>query len=233
MPERRRRRSARCSGTGDWPGGSVTLALATEAEISARHLCFLETGTRSPQPRDGPAPRQRARHPAEWSANTLLLGAGYAPVYGERKLDCRRARARPSGAVVRPASAGAVPAIVVDGGWNIVMRNEAAGRIFGLSWGPWSSDPERRAMPCITSVTPRAASIHRQLGRVRRPPDPGDSPRGVPAVPTWPRAACAMSCSPTRACRPAGGSPTRGPRCRRCSPCGSRRTAWRWPSSRP
>ena len=64
--------------------------------------------------------------------NTLLLGAGYAPAYGERQLDASELAhvRRALSFVLRQQEP--FPAIVVDAGWNIIMRNEAAGRIFGL-----------------------------------------------------------------------------------------------------
>ena len=110
------------------------LALATEAEISARHLCFLETGRAHPSREMVQLLASVLDIPLS-ERNTLLLGAGYAPVYGERKLDAAEL------AHVRRALSFVLhqqepfPAIVVDGGWNIVMRNEAAGRIFGLFLG--------------------------------------------------------------------------------------------------
>jgi transcriptional regulator with XRE-family HTH domain len=107
------------------------LALATEAEISARHLCFLETGRAHPS-------REMVQLLASvldvplGERNTLLLGAGYAPAYGERKLDASELAhvRRALSFVLRQQEP--FPAIVVDGGWNIVMRNAAAGRLFGL-----------------------------------------------------------------------------------------------------
>lgn len=73
--------------------------------------------------------------------NALLLAAGYAPAYGERDLDT------PELEHVRRALAFVLrqhepfPALVVDGGWDIVMANDAAGRIFGLFRGPVSLTP--------------------------------------------------------------------------------------------
>src|SRR5262247_965152 len=62
------------------------LELACEADISTRHLSFMETGRSSPS-------RDMVLHLAErleiplCERNVLLLAAGYAPVYGERSLD--------------------------------------------------------------------------------------------------------------------------------------------------
>src|SRR5579872_7318162 len=62
------------------------LDLALEAEISARHLSFLETGRSTPS-------RDMILHLAEQleipvrERNVLLVSAGYAPVFPERGLD--------------------------------------------------------------------------------------------------------------------------------------------------
>lgn len=98
------------------------LALALQAEISTRHLSFVETGRSLPS-------REMVLHLAEQLAlplrerNHLLLAAGYAPVYTERALD-----APPLAAVraaVRQVLAGhePYPAVVVDRGWNLVEAN--------------------------------------------------------------------------------------------------------------
>jgi hypothetical protein len=74
--------------------------------------------------------------------NTLLLGAGYAPAYGERTLEASEVAhvRRALSFVLRQQEP--FPAIVVDGGWNVVMRNEAAGRIFGLFMDGATLGPE-------------------------------------------------------------------------------------------
>src|SRR3954447_20671573 len=62
------------------------LDLAVEAEVSARHLSFVETGRSKPS-------RELVVHLAEHldvplrERNALLLAAGYAPAYRESALD--------------------------------------------------------------------------------------------------------------------------------------------------
>src|SRR5262249_44761375 len=62
------------------------LDLACEAEISARHLSFLETGRSQPS-------REMVLHLAEQlqiplrERNSLLIAAGYAPIFTEKNLD--------------------------------------------------------------------------------------------------------------------------------------------------
>jgi transcriptional regulator with XRE-family HTH domain len=107
------------------------LALATEAEISGRHLSFLETGRAHPSRKmvrllatvlDVPLSEQ----------NAMYVAAGFAPIFGERELsapDLEHVR-RALEFILRQQEP--FPAIVVDGQWDIVMRNKAADRMFGL-----------------------------------------------------------------------------------------------------
>ena len=107
------------------------LTLATEAEVSARHLCFLETGRAQPS-REMIQLLAGVLDVSLADRNAMLLAAGYAPAYGQRDLDA------PEVAHVRRAFEFILqrqepyPAIVVDGAWTIVMSNAAAGRIFGF-----------------------------------------------------------------------------------------------------
>jgi transcriptional regulator with XRE-family HTH domain len=107
------------------------LALATEAEISSRHLSFLETSRARPS-REMVQLLARALDIPLSEQNSLLVAAGYAPIYGERELSA------PDLEYVRRAlefmlrQQEPFPAIVMDGRWNIVMQNGATQRMFGL-----------------------------------------------------------------------------------------------------
>ena len=111
------------------------LQLAMEAGISARHLSFLETGRAQPSREMVQLLAGRLDVPLA-ERNTLLVGAGYAPIYGERSLEA------PELAHVRRALEFTLrqqepyPALVLDGFHNIVMRNEASRRIFEVFRGP-------------------------------------------------------------------------------------------------
>jgi transcriptional regulator with XRE-family HTH domain len=102
------------------------LELAIEADISTRHLSFVETGRARPS-------REMVLHLAEVlevplrERNRLLLAAGFAPSYTERALGS------PDMAPIRAALdtilAGyhPFPALVVDRGWHLVAANTAVG----------------------------------------------------------------------------------------------------------
>src|SRR5689334_2515372 len=101
------------------------LDLAVEAEVSTRHLSFVETGRSRPS-------RELVLHLAEHldvplrERNALLLAAGYAPIYGETPLDS--AEMTPVRDAVNKILAGhePFPAVVVDRRWNLVSANRPA-----------------------------------------------------------------------------------------------------------
>jgi transcriptional regulator with XRE-family HTH domain len=119
------------------------LALAVEAEISARHLCFLETGRAQPS-REMVHLLAGALELSLGDRNAMLLAAGYAPAYAERSLQAPEMDhvRRALGFILRQQEP--YPAIVVDGEWNTVLRNDAATRIFGLFLGPSPPGPALR-----------------------------------------------------------------------------------------
>lgn len=104
------------------------LDLALDADISARHLSFVETGRSRPS-------RDMIMRLAERLAiplrhrNALLLGAGFAPAYRERPLD-DPALVQARQAVERILQAHEpFPALAVDRHWTMLAHNEAAGRL--------------------------------------------------------------------------------------------------------
>ena len=101
------------------------LDLAIAAEVSPRHLSFVETGRSKPS-------RELLLHLAEHlevplrERNHLLLAAGYAPVHAETPLDA--APMGPVRAALDQILAGhePYPAVVVDQRWDLVTANAPA-----------------------------------------------------------------------------------------------------------
>jgi transcriptional regulator with XRE-family HTH domain len=106
------------------------LALAVDAEISSRHLSFIETGRAQPS-RDMVLLLTRVLDVPPRGRNDLLTAAGYAPVYRETGLEA------PEMADVRRAldfilrQQEPYPGLVIDGHWNILMTNGGAQRLMG------------------------------------------------------------------------------------------------------
>lgn len=107
------------------------LALAIDAEVSTRHLSFIETGRAQPS-RDMVLLLARVLEIPPRARNELLTAAGYAPMYRETRLDA------PEMAEVRRALSFMLqqqepyPALVVDGHWNILLMNDGARRLMSL-----------------------------------------------------------------------------------------------------
>src|SRR5581483_3577765 len=100
------------------------LDVSARAAISTRHLSFLETGRARPS-------REMVLHLAEEldvplrERNTLLVAAGYAPVYRETPLDGEDMAGVRRTLEQLLAGHEPFPALVVDRGWNLVLANRA------------------------------------------------------------------------------------------------------------
>lgn len=106
------------------------LALALKADVSQRHLSFVESGRSQPS-------REFVLHMAEHlelplrERNRLLLTAGYAPVFPERAFD------DPGLATARSAIERLLrghepfPALAIDRHWTLLMANRAVMALLG------------------------------------------------------------------------------------------------------
>jgi transcriptional regulator with XRE-family HTH domain len=161
--------------------GLSQLELSLDANVSTKHLSFVETGRSSPS-------RQLLVHLAQHldlpiaERNRLLLAGGFAPPYLELPYD---------GEVMQPLRESLVrlleahepnPALIVDGLWNLIESNRAA----SLLWD--GVDPELLeppinmlrlgvhpgGLPRISSMTAacNAPLIHRLKRKSRDDADP-------------------------------------------------------------
>jgi transcriptional regulator with XRE-family HTH domain len=98
------------------------LGLALDAEVSAKHLSFVETGRAQPSREMVLRLAERLDVPLR-ERNAMLLAAGFAPMYRERPLvDPALQSARH--AVDRLLAAHEpYPALAVDRHWNVVLAN--------------------------------------------------------------------------------------------------------------
>nr|WP_240457627.1 helix-turn-helix transcriptional regulator [Halomonas socia] len=98
------------------------LALATEADISQRHLSFVESGRAVPSREMLLRLAEQLNVPLR-ERNRLLLAAGFAPAYGERGIDAPELEAV-RGVIERLlASHAPYPALAVDCHWHLLMGN--------------------------------------------------------------------------------------------------------------
>lgn len=102
------------------------LDLAIEADVSARHVSFIETGRSAPS-RAMVLRLARVLDVPLREQNQLLLAAGLAPVYGERSLDDPDMVAVREGVTRVLDAYNPFPCVVVDRVWQIVQANAGAG----------------------------------------------------------------------------------------------------------
>jgi transcriptional regulator with XRE-family HTH domain len=100
------------------------LALACEAEISPRHLSFVETGRAQPSREMVLRLAERLDVPLR-DRNALLMAAGFAPVYRERPLDDPALAAARSAIDIVLAGHEPYPALAIDRHWHLVASNRA------------------------------------------------------------------------------------------------------------
>jgi transcriptional regulator with XRE-family HTH domain len=150
------------------------LDLSVEAEVSTRHLSFVETGRSR-------ASRELLLHLAEHlevplrERNALLLAAGYAPVYRETPLEADELG--PVRAALDKILAGhdPYPAVVVDRRWNVVAANAAALGAFTGGVAPELLQPPMNALRVSLhpeGLAPRIANFAEYsahlIGRLQR-----------------------------------------------------------------
>jgi transcriptional regulator with XRE-family HTH domain len=102
------------------------LELAGAAEISARHVSFLETGRSVPSRGMLLRLAERLQIPLR-ERNALLLSAGYAPMYSERRLDDPALEQARKAVELVLAGHAPYPALAVDRHWTLVSANAAVG----------------------------------------------------------------------------------------------------------
>jgi transcriptional regulator with XRE-family HTH domain len=107
------------------------LDLALDADVSSRHLSFVETGRSQPS-REMVLRLADALEVPLRERNTLLLAAGYAPVYRETALGAPELKQAYEAMQFILAQQEPYPAIVVDRHWNLLLANTATGRFLGF-----------------------------------------------------------------------------------------------------
>jgi transcriptional regulator with XRE-family HTH domain len=100
------------------------LDLAADAEISTRHLSFLETGRARPSRDMVLRLAERLEVPLR-ERNTLLVAAGFAPVFPQRALDHPSLQAARQAVELVLAGHEPYPALAVDRHWTLVSANKA------------------------------------------------------------------------------------------------------------
>ncbi|MBI3516258.1 MAG: helix-turn-helix transcriptional regulator [Proteobacteria bacterium] len=131
------------------------LGLALEAEISSRHVSFIETGRARPS-RDMVLRLARALDVPLRERNDLLLAAGFAPVHRETPLDAPEMA--PMLAALRIILGRHDPfgAVAMDRNWDIVMASHASSALFNA-----------RRLPGVAAIEPLTVTAAPQPNMIR------------------------------------------------------------------
>ncbi|HEY7610085.1 MAG TPA: helix-turn-helix transcriptional regulator [Alphaproteobacteria bacterium] len=126
--------------------GSSQLDFALASGISQRHLSFLESGRSRPS-------RGMVLHLASALAvplrqqNAMLLAAGFAPAFAERKLDAPELGPVSAALDRALAQQEPFPAVVVDRVYNLVRANKATLTMLGTLLDPAALAPPPSGAP--------------------------------------------------------------------------------------
>ena len=109
--------------------GTSQLDLSLDAGVSQRHISFIEGGRSVPSRQTLMDLAQALDIPLR-ERNTLLLAAGYAPIYPEGAWNAQEMQGVTSALARMLRQHEPFPAVVMDRYWNVLMTNESAPRFF-------------------------------------------------------------------------------------------------------
>ena len=114
--------------------GYSQLALALEADVSTRHVSYVENGRAAPS-REMILVLATALEVPPGERNRLLLAGGYAPAYRDEGLDGAAAVHVQRAFSFLLQRHEPYPAVVVDPGWNVCLSNHAYARLMAFLGG--------------------------------------------------------------------------------------------------
>jgi transcriptional regulator with XRE-family HTH domain len=109
--------------------GSSQFDLSVDANLSQRHISFIEGGRSVPSRATVLSIAQALDIPLR-DRNTLLLAAGYAPIYSESGWDAPEMRMVTKAVERMLHQHEPFPAIVMDRYWNVLTTNESTPNFF-------------------------------------------------------------------------------------------------------
>ena len=104
------------------------IELAVDANVSARHLCFLETGRSQPSREMVQLLGSALDLPLE-ERNALHVAAGFVPPYGDKGLAAENLQPVRQALDFILRQQEPYPGIVIDGHWDVRIRNQASARL--------------------------------------------------------------------------------------------------------
>lgn len=106
------------------------MSLALEADISTRHLCYLETGKSGPS-REMVVRLSDALNIPRADRNALLTAAGFAPAYAERQWNSEDLSAIRQAVLHMLDNHDPYPAFALDRHWCLLQLNKSASHLVG------------------------------------------------------------------------------------------------------
>jgi len=131
------------------------LELAGQANVSGRHLSFLESGRSQPSREMVQLLGMALDLPLE-ERNVLHVAAGFVPPYGGREQPAENIPQVRQALDFMLAQQEPYPAIVIDGHWDIRLRNEATKRMFSVFHQSYEVEPSIADNAMHTVFHPRA-----------------------------------------------------------------------------
>lgn len=148
------------------------LDLALAADVSSRHVSFIETGRSAPSRAMVLRLAGALGVPAR-DQNRLLIAAGLAPAYAERSLDDPDMAAVADGVDQVLAAYNPFPCLAVDRGWRVLRLNEGATVLLDGVAAHLLDEPNAlRIAMHPDGLAPRIRNLaewrHHLVGRLRR-----------------------------------------------------------------
>ena len=104
------------------------IELAADANVSAKHLCFLETGRSQPSREMVQLLGSALDLPLE-ERNALHVAAGFVPPYGDKGLAAENLQPVRQALDFILRQQEPYPGIVIDGHWDVRIRNQGSARL--------------------------------------------------------------------------------------------------------
>jgi transcriptional regulator with XRE-family HTH domain len=109
--------------------GTSQMTLSLDSGVSQRHISFIESGRSVPSRQILMDLAQTLSIPLR-ERNTLLLAAGYAPMYSEDPWDAQEMQIVTKAVSRILRQHDPYPAVVMDRYWNVLMTNDSTQRFF-------------------------------------------------------------------------------------------------------
>jgi len=117
------------------------IELAGDANVSARHLCFLETGRAQPSREMVQQLGNALDLPLE-ERNALHIAAGFVPPYGDSSLAADNLQHVRQALDFILRQQEPYPGIVIDARWDVALRNNASRRLLKPFHDAYGMEPE-------------------------------------------------------------------------------------------